>query len=255
MGIYHWPVMPICDAQKLDVDPDDLLFMGVYRKCHTYKAGGGYDQFPEIWKRRFGSAPENIGDQFVVQLKGCPLHCPYCYVTEDGIYGQHINIPTYDLVRSFDLSKCGVFHLMGGAPALYLEHWPELLTLLEGRPFHSDFLLCEKPYDDYTLKEIAKFPNQLHAVSIKGEDVQAYKRNTGTDVDPRLILENLTKLVDYNIPFYITFTGMATEEIESFKEAMSYPFYTTDIFRDSFAIDVVDYKALHYKEKEEEAPL
>lgn len=246
--MFHWPVVPICEAQQLDVDPNDLLLMGVYRKCNTYKSGGGYDQFPEIWKRRYGTAPENLGDQFVVQLKGCTLNCPYCYVTKDGVNGTPIRIPTHDMVRSFELSKCGVFHLMGGAPALYLEHWPELLRELNGRPFHGDFILNEKKYDSGLLREIASFKNQLHAVSIKGEDVQAYRRNTLTEVDPALIMANLTALVDANIHFYITFTGMSDEAIESFKKAMEYPFYTVDIFRDSFSIDLVDYDALHWEE-------
>lgn len=252
--MFYWPVVPICDAQKLDVNPADLLFMGTYRKCNTYKSGGGYDQFPVIWKRRYGYAPENIGDQFVVQLRGCTLNCPYCYVTRDGVFGQPIAIPTHDLVRSFELSRCGVFHLMGGAPALYLEHWPELLKELDGRPFHSDFILNEKPYDKGVLREIASFPNQLHAVSIKGEDAQAYKRNTNTEVDPSLILDNLTALVDAGIPFYITFTGMLPEAVEAFKRAMEYLFYTIDIFQDSFSIDLVEYQALHYKD-EQEVPL
>lgn len=246
--MFQWPVVPICDAQLLDVDPKDILLMGLYRKCNTYKSGGGYDQFPEIWKRRFGTAPENIGDQFVVQLKGCTLNCPYCYVTKAGVNGMPVRIPTSDMVRSFELSGCGVFHLMGGAPAIYLEHWPELLKELNGRPFHSDFILNEKEYDPAVLRDIASFPNQLHAVSIKGEDAQAYLRNTNTAVDPALILKNLTALVDAGIPFYITFTGMSDAAIEDFKKAMEYPFYTADIFQDSFAIQLVDYDALHWEE-------
>ena len=38
-------------------------------------------------------------------------------------------------------SKLDVFHLMGGAPALYIEHWIEILEKLpENIPFHSDLL-------------------------------------------------------------------------------------------------------------------
>lgn len=79
-------------------------------------------------------------------------------------------------------------------------------------------------------------------------DAEAYRRNTLTEVDTALIMANLTALVDANIHFYITFTGMSDEAIESFKKAMEYPFYTVDIFRDSFSIDLVDYDALHWEE-------
>lgn len=240
-----WPVVPICDAQRRDVNPNDLLNEGLYRKCNIYKSGGGYDKFPAIWEKRYGSRPEGIANQFVVQLKGCTLNCPYCYVTKAGVNGESVEVPTSKLVEDFKESGCGVFHLMGGAPALYLEHWPELLGVLDGATFHSDFILNEKRYDVGVLKEIAAYPNQLHAVSIKGEDAQAYERNTATKVDPALMLDNLTALVDVGIPFYITFTGMLPEAIRDFKRAMEYPFYTVDIFHDSFAIDLVDYEALH----------
>ena len=43
--MFHWPVVPICEAQQLDVDPNDLLLMGVYRKCNTYKSGGAMTSF------------------------------------------------------------------------------------------------------------------------------------------------------------------------------------------------------------------
>ena len=46
-----WKVVPICDYQKLDVRPEDLLDSGDFRKCETYRGGGGYDQFPKICKK------------------------------------------------------------------------------------------------------------------------------------------------------------------------------------------------------------
>ena len=71
-----WPVVPLCKAQLEDVNPLDVLNGGLYRRCNTYKGGGGYDKFPEIWERRLGKGETKLNDQFVVQVQGCPLHCP-----------------------------------------------------------------------------------------------------------------------------------------------------------------------------------
>lgn len=246
--MFNWPVVPICDAQLLDVNPDDLLLNGLYRRCNTYKSGGGYDRFPEIWRRRFGDHYDGLNDQFVVQLKGCTLNCPYCYVTKAGVNGTPVRVSTQDMVRSFESSGCGVFHLMGGAPAIHLEHWPELVDRLRGAPFHSDFILNEKPYDIGVLEELASFNHQLYAVSIKGEDASAYLKNTNTGVDFEAMLKNLDRLVVADIPFYITFTGMSEQAVECFKASVAERYRGCDIFKDSFSIGLVDYDALHWEE-------
>lgn len=41
-----WPVVPLSEGQLKDVNPADILEEGLYRKCDTYRGGGGYDQFP-----------------------------------------------------------------------------------------------------------------------------------------------------------------------------------------------------------------
>ena len=242
--MFEWPVVPICEAQKLDVSPEDLLNGGLYRKCRTYKAGGGYDKFPFIYKRRYPESDvPNLDEQFVVQTQGCPLQCPYCYVTKRGVNGEAKFIPTADLVADFHASGCGVFHLMGGAPALYLEHWEEILHKLNGKPFHSDFLLCEKPYAPEVLSQIALYGRQLHAVSIKGKDPEQYRKNTGIAPDFHLMKSNLYKLVESGIPFYITFTGMTINDVADFK----YDWADFEVFKDAFSIDIRDYNALHWE--------
>lgn len=64
----NFEVMRLCPAQLLDINHADILEGGLYRKCNTYKGGGGYDQFPAIYQRRFGPTP-GLNNQFVVQLK------------------------------------------------------------------------------------------------------------------------------------------------------------------------------------------
>lgn len=238
-----WPVMKLCEKQLRDVNPNDVLCDGLFRSCDTYKGGGGYDQFPAIYGRRNpGEGPVN--KQFVVQLKGCPLHCPYCYVTPDGVdKGECVQCDTGFMVEQFQKTGLPVFHLMGGAPALYLESWPELIdTLPHGTVFHSDFLLVEKEYDERVLDEISEYPYQLHAVSIKGTP-ETLKKNTGKNPSIRLMLNNIHKLYMNSIPFYITFTGMSMQERAWWDNLLTYE-YGNGIMADSFPIEVRHYKAL-----------
>ena len=144
---YKWKVVPIQGRQLLDVRQEDLF--GDFRLCETYRGGGGYDQFPKIYKKRTSSAIEEseLSKQFVVQLYGCPLDCPYCYVTRDGVFGHYVEYTTEELIDAFVASGTRVFHLMGGAPGLYLEHWWRIVDQLpEYAVFHSDLLLVEKDY-------------------------------------------------------------------------------------------------------------
>ena len=117
-GVTMWKVVPICEAQKLDVRQADLLNHGHFRKCDTRRGGGGYDQFPSICHRRYG---RELSHQFVVQLYGCPLRCHYCYVTLSGIWGRWEPYTTEQLMMAFLDSGQEVLHLMGGAPAIYLD--------------------------------------------------------------------------------------------------------------------------------------
>src|ERR1035437_1785962 len=153
----EWKVVPLCAKQLLDVDPMDVLFGGDFRKCDVYKSGGGYDQFPKLCENILGLKGYNL--QFVVQLQGCVLECPYCYVTKEGIFGKCKKYSDWDLVSFFNSTPCNIFHLMGGAPAIYIEKWPHILEALNKYSkkeyvFYSDLLLVEKPYTKDILERI-----------------------------------------------------------------------------------------------------
>lgn len=242
--MYNWPVMKLCEAQLRDINPEDVLANGLYRRCNTYRGGGGYDRFPAIYLNRFGFAP-NLNDQFVVQLKGCPLSCPYCYVTKAGVvYGDCVQVPTPELVEAYKYSRCGVFHLMGGAPALHIQNWPELIENLEGAPFHSDLLLVENRYPRELIRKLASLPNCLYAVSIKGWGDEEFRRNTDTVLNSLWFVENLKTIVEEGLPFYFTSTGLSQESIDLFKNYIIETFGEPDLLRDMFNIQVVHYKAL-----------
>jgi organic radical activating enzyme len=221
-----WPVVPICEKQRRDVHNYDLLNGGLFRKCNIYKGGGGYDQFNSIYFKRSGYYPNPT--QFVVQLKGCPLKCKYCYVTTDGVKGKAVPITTSQLIKFYYETGLDIFHLMGGAPALYLEYWRELAENKNIRIFHSDFILIEKPYKKEWLKDLPG----LHAVSIKKEQLPHLS----------LLWSNLEILIESGIDFYITFTGERILEQEIIER------FGKDILEDSFIIPIKQYEALREKQ-------
>lgn len=115
--------------------------------------------------------------------------------------------------------------------------------LLNGEVFHSDFVPLEGDYDIGVLKEIASYPNSLYAVSIKGANQREFQKNTEVNLNEVLLEKNLEKLFQAKVPCYFTFTGMSEESIQEFiGNHKQYP------FKDSFNIDLVQYKALDYKE-------
>lgn len=242
--MYNWQVMHLCDRQLRDINANDILNNGLYRRCDTYKGGGGYDKFSDIYKNRTGQA-SNYNEQFVVQLKGCPLRCPYCYVTEDGVHsGEYSLISTDQLVKDFIDSKLPVFHLMGGAPALYIDYWKEILDKLDSKTvFHSDLLLVEGEYSKNVIKELANYKNSLYAVSIKGSNTTEFKNNTNVALNEELFWGNFDKIVDCELPFYLTFTGMTDQSIDSFKNTIVKK-YGEHILNDSFPIQLIKYEAL-----------
>ena len=236
LKVKTWKVVPLCEKQLRDVNPSDILNNGLYRRCNVYKSGGGYDLFPTITEKLFG---KNLSNQFVVQLFGCNLNCPYCYVTRDGVFGEWVEVSTPKLIEDFALSKQEVFHLMGGAPALYLDSWIDILKKLPNdKVFTSDLMLSEGEYSAETLAELAKFQNAIFAVNIKGLTEEEYPGNTGTVMDEKLILSNLYKVKVSGVKFYITFTNCSKEIISSFikdnkLKGVEY-----------FSIDLIDYEAL-----------
>lgn len=258
MSEFLWPVVPIQGKQLLDVRPEDLLEGGRYRKCNTYRGGGGYDQFPHI--ARYLGLGEDMSTQFVVQLKGCHLACHYCYVTQEGIWGDHVKVSTDRMILDYQESGCNVFHLMGGAPALYLPHWPHLIRKLADAMgtvpyvFHSDLLLTEAVYDLDVLGGIVH-PASLYAVSVKGFGAE-HLANTGVELDEHLFWENFTSLVLVGVPFYVTFTNVNPDgqayfwkECESvFAAASATGHHAARQLQQlkslSFSIDLIKYKAL-----------
>lgn len=260
-GDILFPVVPLCKSQLLDVKPEDILEGGLYRKCNTYYSGGGYDNFPIICEKRLG---KRVSNQFVVQLRDCVFMCPYCYVTPEGIWSPPVHKTAEELVEAFLRSGQEIFHLMGGAPALYLDQWPDILDILPSEyVFHSDFLLAERLYTMDELEKINR-ENTLYAVSLKGVDQKSYIKNTMfintphfyrkdiltayKQVEDRIFL-NLEMLKDSGVNFYITLTGSYKEkrEWELIDEIRRQ--FGDKILEDFYRIDIIKYRALAHREE------
>lgn len=243
--MYKWKVCPIQGRQLKDVRIEDLW--GNFRFCDTYRGGGGYDRFPFIAQNRGLTCRGDIALQFVVQLYGCNLACPYCYVTSDGIHGTYEEYTSEQLLgaygRAFIARQPGVFHLMGGAPALYHSHWPELLDMIpDDVIFHSDLMLVENSYDLPKLSH-CQAGNALYAVNIKGVTPEDHFRNTGRKLDSKQFWFNFYAVVDSGINFYLTFTNPDPDQLNYFKDFIAAR-YGDWVLDDHFVIDLIDYEAL-----------
>ena len=252
--MYKWRVCPIQGRQLKDVREEDLF--EDFRICNTYRGGGGYDKFPIIAEKRFKGQHHKDGGvyignwalQFVVQLYGCHLDCPYCYVTRDGIWGKYNEYTTLELIEAFarcyvEKARVGVFHLMGGSPALYIKHWHEIINEFRNLAlFHSDLLLTEKFYTDRDLESIVS-DNALYAVNIKGVTIEDYYKNTGRILNDHMFWHNLRRLQSYGVNYYITFTNPDKENLDKFRELLQEEI-GEHCLDDSFVIDLVQYEAL-----------
>lgn len=255
---HSWKVVPLSEGQLKDVRSEDVLDGGLFRKCETYRGGGGYDKFPTISESYFGIAHHS---QFIVQLQGCNLDCPYCYVTREGVWGQAERISTATLVEAFQRAHythgVTVFHLMGGAPALQLKHWPELITALHAVcdfnwVFHSDLMLSEGHYDAGTLTALHQSGGLvLFAVDIKGLTAEEHFRNTRKPWNPSLFWYNLELLERYSVPYYFTFTNISEVNCIAFweKYTVRWPTRVMRRQKESFQIDLIDYDALPFVDR------
>lgn len=240
-----WKIVPLHKDQLRDIAEGDSIYDGHFRLCNTYKGGGGYDRFPHYAvESGLASHSDEVNRQFIVQLYGCNLDCPYCYVTRAGVWSKPIIYTTQELINVYlkyaILYKIRVFHLMGGAPGIYMSQWYELIDMLPYTSiFHSDLMLTEKKYMPKVLNSIAK-KNVLLAINIKGLSNVEYFTNTRKIWDKNLFYRNLHMILSHLNPnqYYFTFTNVDSVRVEDFINEMNINRY--------YSIDLIDYKAMPY---------
>lgn len=250
--LHRWKVVPLSYGQRKDVREEDLIQDGLYRYCDTYRGGGGYDRFPAKAVEHFGGLPNEYRVQFIAQLQGCNLDCPYCYVTRAGVWGAATKRTTRHLVHDFVVAGYAkVFHLMGGAPALQMKHWPELLRELKARApdavFHSDLMLSESRYDEDLLKYLATFTRGLYAINIKGLTPEEWELNTRKDFKDYTFWENWRRVQASGLRTYVTITGCDMSNMDTFlREADANGIQYMRWLNDVCYIDIKDYDAQPY---------
>ena len=239
--MFTWSVQKVCENQreKQGINDEDILKNGLYHKVNT-KNESSFDRFNEIYNKR-NKTDLDLSNHFVVQLRGCVLDCNYCPLTNKGIIGSEFKfVDTEGLIKDYATSGCNVFHLSGGAPAIYLNHWYEIVENLDGQVFYSDLMLNERLYKDNTLKRIAKYKNALYVINIKGVTSEEYLKNTGKELDYQMFWANLDRVVDNELPFYFTFTNIKEENFDIFRDKIveRYGNSADAILEDAYAIEL-----------------
>lgn len=195
--------------QTIDVEKSGQEMHNDYARTCTVMQGSPPksdigDTVPRTIAKRYGTNPLYKNPlywnrHFIVQVAGCPLQCPYCYL-DNLTEGEHIAIETMVdwyitfRARAKDLN---VFHLMGGCPGAYAPLWPDIRRELDERGLEdtvllSDVILLEDLiYDVSPWKFIPE--RSIIVLSIKGTSFFNYYANTGTNLFP----ESMTELQTY----------------------------------------------------------
>ena len=226
------PLARIGPIQKVDIERSSgvVLFDDFARICTVVKKRRSYDFRGDFAPYRmavmFGGSWKSYNHHFIVQVAGCRLRCPYCYV--DNLKTD-CNFNADDLVEKFISFKAmarqklrvdvNVFHFMGGMPGKYPEFWLELRESLDKHGLKKVIL-----FSDVVLLEDHFFKNspwnylynlQLHHFvltgCLKGTNPKNFKENTGFD----LFEESLVELDHYSRrhQFYLTLIGFEQKDL------------------------------------------
>jgi len=193
------PISKIGKLQREDIEADRgkgiVCYDDYARVCTVYtdtRRDIG-DKSPYRMAKMFGGTWAAYNNHFVVQVAGCPLDCPYCYV--DNLEPD-IDVSAVTLVALFKAFRdqaavdfkvpLNVFHLMGGAPAVYCKFWPELREELDHQGcedvvLFSNTILVERHAHQVCPWEYMKLPRLIVEGCLKGTNPNNFWRNTGKD--------------------------------------------------------------------------
>ena len=186
--------------------------------CNTHSS----DQFPTIAKKRgllHKLIKGDLNKQFVVQLHGCIVKCPYYHTIKSSKPTKYyFNELVEEFGRAYKEHNVGVFHMVGGAPSLLMKDWCSIpMHLFPFHLFTSNLLLTEGKYDSSVLYTMG-IKNALYTINIKGVNSIDYKKNTGVNIDWLLFWNNFDKVLKSKLQFYVVFTNPDPEGIDKFKE-------------------------------------
>jgi len=231
------PIAKIGNIQKIDIENSSgiVFYDDVARICTVVTDESAPDnrgdKVPYRIAETFGGTWQDYNNHFIVQVAGCPLKCPYCYV--DNLKAD-LCMSADELVEKFKVFKekveerfgikVNVFHFMGGAPAIYCEFWTELRESLDKQGLgevilFSDVILVE---NYFTKKRPWEFLNLHHFIltgCLKGTNRKNFLKNTGKN----LFEQSLKELNSYTSAknFYLTLIGFDETSLEDVYKIVS----------------------------------
>ena len=217
MSVYkndHFEISKIGPLQKLDLlDSECVPIYSKYGRVHRVKKHNGLDAInddsPIRLSDMFNRPMDSLSNHFIIQVAGCELDCPVCYVDNKN---WDTTFNAQDLVDEFTKFKrvvpsLNVFHLMGGNPGRFASGWSILREELNSRTYKNIILLTNVLFIENEL--YANIPwtkleldNFVIAGCLKGTNKQNFIDNTGKDYFDVAIkeLKNYVKFKN----FYLT---------------------------------------------------
>ena len=146
---------------------------------------------------------EDYNDVFIWQLKGCNIHCPWCYVddvSKDGKEGEGSRYFSMgEIINAFEQERekqsLNIIRPSGGEPTLAIDQWLECLDELDERGLsdevyvQGDTNLTTGTYiekleqqgvvRDGILEAVGEYGNFGLLCSFKGTDTESFLRATG----------------------------------------------------------------------------
>jgi len=221
-------------------------------------------------------------DNFIYQIKGCNIHCPWCYVDEvnkNGLPGDSscfLSIP--ECVDNFEEERekrkvNGGYELnrmrpSGGEATIVIEQWLELLQELERRNLDKEIyvqtdsnlttghfiedLENKGEIEKNLLYKVAEYKNLGMLASFKGTDEKNFMDNTRAN--GKLINESVysfRKYVKAGIDAYPFFYNPNPDTLESFLERLAKDFGEEVFFKSRvFPLRIYDPLKLRFESEE-----
>ncbi len=223
------PIAKIGKTQKIDVEKSSGIVFhdNIARICTVVKDKEAHDdrgdKSPYRMAEIFGGDWQDYDNHFIVQVAGCPLNCPYCYVDNlkadlsmnaDELVDKFIEFKK-KVEPKFNI-KLKVFHFMGGAPAIHCEFWKELRDSLDKKGLKdtvlfSDVILVENRFLKNKPWEFLNLHHFILTGCLKGTSKENFIKNTGSD----LFQESLKELDNYLSAknFYLTLIGFDEKDL------------------------------------------
>jgi len=139
---------------------------------------------------------------FIYQLKGCNIHCPWCYVDDINKNNQKGNGEFFSVSEIVDLfeqerkkQQLYMIRPSGGEPTLAIEQWGEMLSEIKKRGLEKEVyvqgdtnlttghfiesLESKNKIAENLLEKISKFDNFGVLCSFKGTDTESFLKAVG----------------------------------------------------------------------------